>query len=42
MTFSKFINILNLLDHDKDIMVARKSIIEDGDYDRITVFSKYD
>lgn len=42
MTFAKFINILNLLNHDKDIMVARKSVIEDGDYDRITVFSKYD
>lgn len=42
MTFAKFINILNSLDHDKDIMVARKSVIEDGGYDRITVFSKYD
>lgn len=42
MTFAKLINVLNLLDHDKDIMVVRKSLIEDDDYDRITSFSKYD
>jgi len=42
MTFAKLINVLNLLDHDKDIMVVRKSVIENDDYDRITSFSKYD
>lgn len=42
MTFAKFIRVLDLLDHDKDILVARKSLIEDGDYDRVTSFSKYD
>ena len=42
MTFAKFIRMLNLLDHDKDILVVRKSLIEDEDYDRVTSFSKYD
>lgn len=44
MTFAQLIKILDLLDHDKDILVVRKSLIEDGDYDydRVTSFSKYD
>lgn len=42
MTFAQLIKMLNLLDHDKDILVVRKSLIEDGDYDRVTSFSKYD
>lgn len=42
MTFAKFIRVLDLLDHDKDIAVVRKSLIEDGGYDRVTSFSKYD
>lgn len=45
MTFAKFIRMLDLLDHDKDILVVRKNLIEDEDYedyDRVTSFSKYD
>jgi hypothetical protein len=44
MTFAKLINVLNLLEHDKDIMVVKKSVTEDDydDYDRVTSFSKYD
>lgn len=42
MTFAKAIKILDLLNHDEDIMVCRKSLIKDGDYDRVTLFSKYD
>lgn len=43
MTFAKLIHILNLLDHDKEIVVIRKSVLEQEDeYDRVTSFSKYD
>lgn len=42
MTFAKLITVLNLLDHDKEIGVFKKSVLNEGDYDRVTSFSKYD
>lgn len=42
MTFAVANQILNLLDHDKEIVIVEDSPYERGEYERVCSFTKYD